>query len=142
MEWARAGALIAAQVYNLESFYSQEVHDFMRKAQAGDAKAVLFPKRFMVMRMLEQLRRLHCKDSNWVTAWIANCEFRQAEKEFGHTTLWALCKKAEVHEPQVRPLLQQYVALYEAKGCKCLCRQVCRVVQDYVPSILTIEQSV
>ena len=133
MEWARAAALIAEELQDVSVKYSDEIHDFMSRDQSGPWNSIVFPKRETLESMLIRIREWRDKESSWITAWIANCEFRQAEARYGSTGLWALCQKMERHGAEIVPTIRRHIDAYEASGRKCLCRQVCDLVCKYVP---------
>ena len=133
MEWARAAAMVAEQVINRTTSYSDELHEAMRRDQSGPPEAVVFLGRSTLEKIVKEVQRYKKKDCNWVTAWIANCEFRQAEAHYGASVLWSLCEKMKRHETDIRPLIRRHVATYEASGRQCLCRQICSLVERFEP---------
>ena len=128
MEFARAGAMIADDVFGFKTPYTLPIHNEMKHSQAGDAGDMVFKNRETFHKLS---RRISKKQWTWVSAWVANCEFRQAEKKFGSGALWALCKKYDHHRKQLRPLIQVHVDNFEAAGANCLCTQVCKLIHEF-----------
>ena len=77
MEFARAGAMIADDVFGFKTPYTLPIHNEMKHSQAGDAGDMVFKNRETFHKLS---RRISKKQWTWVSAWVANCEFRQTEK--------------------------------------------------------------
>ena len=107
MEFARSATLVAMELFEAKSEYTQVMHNNYLSEQTGNRSEFALTTRGSV---LDTLRRVKSAECSWVTAWVANCEFRQAEQKYGMPEIWRLVTKYEGHKSKLRPLIQTAVA--------------------------------
>ena len=71
--------------------------------------------------------------TQWITAWVANCEHRQAEDKYGRPKLYALLQKYQENYAALHPVIEAHVQEFVAKGRLCLAVQVLQIVDNFDP---------